>query len=410
MQETAATPSMERIRSQRSEQGPVFWIEKDILAVFDARAAQRLDAANFADLTLQDGLSDTLLGRSSEPVTWNQLRSAWSTRMRALTSPAGLRDLATRMNILLDNEAGKHQDLVWLSERLTINSLIPAIIGGLKSSAYRRIFREVLSKVAFVFSDVEPPRSRRRQQWAMVFHQLLAGWEVRRELLGRQRGSRPRQQDLTDPVVDMLPQLGIGRAVDVVTSLLTAITGSPGAAASCLLFELSRRQDWYSRIEAELQEISVDELYESPVRAAPLTARFVKEVLRIWASPSVVIRNVRVDIEIENISLKTGQRYVLSPLLVHHDETYWQDPGQFDPDRWTADSARGDCPQGAYVPFGWAPKSCVGANLGLAQLILLAHLVCTQYRIQTPADSRASIILASVVRPKDFLGTIQKRS
>ncbi len=409
MQETAATPSMERIRCQRREQGAIFWIDKDILAVFDARAAQRLDAANFADLTLQDGFSDALLGKASEPVTWNQLRSAWSAQMRSLTSPDGLRRLTQRMEVVLDAEGGARQDLVWLAERLMIESLVPAIIGGLGKSAHRRVIREVLSKVAFVFSDIEPPRSPRRQRWAMTAHQLVAGWEVRRELLGRQRGRRARQLDLADPVVDMIPQLGIGRAVDVVTSLLTAITGSPGAAASCLLYELSERQEWLARIEEEFAGISSQALYQSPVRAAPVTARFVKEVLRIWSSPSVVLRNVRVDIEHENISLKTGQLYVLSPFMVHHDEAYWQDPEVFDPDRWLSDAPRGNCPHGAYVPFGWAPKSCVGANLGLAQLILLAYLMSTRYRIRTPEDSQATMIIASVVRPKDFVGAIEPR-
>lgn len=409
MQETAATPWMEAIRCQRREQGPVFWIKPDILAVFDAHAAQRVDAANFADLTLLDGFTDTLLGKTSEPVTWNQLRTAWSVQMRALTAPDGLRGLVRRMEQVLDAQGQAEQDLVWLTERVVIRSLVPAIMGGLSAGSQRRIIREIESKIAHVFSDVEPPRSARWQRLTMTMHQLIAGFEVRRELKARQRGRHTRQQDLTDPVVEMIPQLGIGRAVDVVTSLLTAITGSPGAAAACLLFEMGRQQGWLARMEAEFAALSAEALYESPVRAAPITARFVKEVLRTWGSPSVVIRNVRVDIEQDDISLRAGQRYVLSPFMVHHDGAHWQDPEVFDPDRWLPDAPRGQCPRGAYVPFGWAPKSCVGANLGLAQLILLAHLMCTRYRIRIADGSQPSMIVASVVRPKDFYGEILPR-
>jgi cytochrome P450 len=409
MQQVAATEMMEGVRRRRREEGPIYWFDTDLLAVFDAQTAQRLDAANFSDLTLLDGFTDVVLGRQSEPVTWNRLRSAWSTQMRELCRPEGLRALAGRMQALLDTEGSVPQDLVWLAERLTTASLVPVILGGLKPAALARVIRSVHGVIGFVFSDVEPPRSPRRQQLALMLNQLVAGLTVRRELFGRRRGRRPRQLDLADPVVDMIPELGIGRAVDVVTSLLIAITGSPGAVAACLLFELSRQHEWRERIEAEFAALAPDALHQSPTRAAPLTTRFVKEVMRLWGSPSVVIRDVRTDIELGDVSLKTGQRYMLSPYMLHNDGTYWNDPDVFDPDRWLSEAPRGKCPHGAYVPFGWAPKSCVGANLGLAQLVLLAHLLSTRYRIRLPAEHQASMIFASVVRPMDFFGAIVRR-
>jgi cytochrome P450 len=61
------------------------------------------------------------------------------------------------------------------------------------------------------------------------------------------------------------------------------------------------------------------------------------------------------------------------------------------------------------VPFGWAPKSCIGANLGMAQLILLAHLVCTRYRLEVTQPERARMAVASLVRPIDFRGALPAR-
>lgn len=409
VQEAAATAWMQAILCRRREQGPIFWAENDLLAVFDARAVQRLEAANFADLTLLDGFVDTVRGRTSEQVTWTSLRSAWSTQMRALTDASGLRQLAGRMDHVLRSEGGQAQDLVWLAERISVEALIPGIIHGLGPTAHRRVVREVQSKIALVLSDVEAHRAPPGHQLRMTIHQLFAGLEVRRELKGRLHGRRPRQHDLADPVVDMVPELGIGRAVDVVTALLTAITGSPGAAAACLLYELSHRHEWRDRIEQELAAVPVESLYASPVRSAPLTTRFLKEILRIWSSPSVVMRRARTNIDLDGVSLKEGQRYVLSPYLIHHDAAYWKDPEIFDPDRWQSDHPRGQCPHGSYVPFGWAPKSCIGANLGMAQLILLAHLLCTRYRVAVAENSQARMIVASVVRPTDFMGAIVPR-
>jgi cytochrome P450 len=263
--------------------------------------------------------------------------------------------------------------------------------------------------VSWVLSDIDSHRVSRWHQLKQAALELAAGFVVRRELAGRASGKRPRQKDLTDPVVDMIPQLGIGRAVDAVTSLLTAITGSPGAAAACLFYELNRQHDWRARIEAELSALPMAKLCESPVRLAPLTARFIKEILRIWSSPPVVVRTVRSDIEHEQVSLKVGQFYVLSSFLIHHDETDWPNPETFDPDRWLADGRREQCPHGSYVPFGWAPKACIGASLGMAQLVVLAHLLCTRYRLQVPEPERAKMAVASVVRPMDFHGAVLRR-
>src|SRR6185369_12016031 len=143
---------------------------------------------------------------------------------------------------------------------------------------------------------------------------------------------RPRRLDLTDPVVDLLPELGMDRAVDSVTAILTAIAGPPGSAAACLIYELTRRPDWAARMTAELAPLAPGEL-ASP-RIAPVTYRFVKEVLRVWSPPLFLSRPVRTDMDLGHECLKTGQRYLVSPYLIHHDPHQWKDPETFDPDRW----------------------------------------------------------------------------
>jgi cytochrome P450 len=402
------------LRRRRREEGRVFWNDgrhtgQETLVVLDPQAAQRLEAENFADLTMLDDVADVIRNRPSERVDWGTLRAAWIGQMRHLTDAESLRQLARRMDDFLAANGGHAQDLLWLAERVTTETLIPAIIDGLSPRAKRAVIAEVLSKVTWSLSDVDADRATRLHKPKMIALQVLAGLAVRRELQGRARGKRPRRRDLTDPVVDMLPALGIGRAVDAVTALLTAITGSPGASAACLLFELHRRPDWRERLEAELSAIPLSALCEAPVRAAPLTARFVKEVLRIWSSPPLVVRRVRCELKHEDIHLQPGQQYLLSSFLIHHGEREWRDPEAFDPDRWTAGERRGQCPHGGYVPFGWAPKSCIGANLGMAQLILLAHLACTRYRLEVTQPGRARMAVASLVRPIDFHGALRAR-
>jgi cytochrome P450 len=403
------------LRQRRREEGPVFWndsrhLGQEALVVLDPQVAQRLEAENFADLTMLDDVADVIRNRSSERVDWGTLRAAWTGQMRHLTTVDALQQLARRMDDFLATHGNREQDLLWLSERVTTETLIPAIVDGLSPRAKRAVIAEVLSKVTWSLSDIDAGRASRLHKPKMIALQLLAGLAVRRELQGRAAGRRPRRRDLADPVVDLLPSLGIGRAVDAVTALLTAITGSPGAAAACLLFELHRHPDWRARMEVELAAIDLPTLCEAPVRNAPTTAKFVKEVLRIWSSPPVVVRSARCPLNHGDIHLQPGQQYVLSAFLIHHGEREWRDPEVFDPERWSAGERRGQCPHGGYVPFGWAPKSCIGANLGMAQLILLAYLLCTRYRLEVTQPERARMAVASLVRPIDFHGALRLRT
>jgi len=70
---------------------------------------------------------------------------------------------------------------------------------------------------------LEPVRETFWKEIRAILVQVSAGSVVRRELRGRAAGRRLRQVDLTDPVVDLLPELGMDRAVDSVTAVLTAM-------------------------------------------------------------------------------------------------------------------------------------------------------------------------------------------
>src|SRR5262249_57026608 len=98
-------------------------------------------------------------------------------------------------------------------------------------------------------------------------------------------GRRKREPDLADPSVDLLPELGMDRALDVVTAVLTAIGGPPGTAAASLLYEFVRNPDWQQRLTDELSAVDPLDFRTSPTAVAPETHRFVKEGLRMWSPP-----------------------------------------------------------------------------------------------------------------------------
>ena len=88
--------SVQTLRRLRTEQGAVFWDQTrpDMLTVLDPQVTQKLEAMNFADLTMLDDVADVIRGRTSVPFDWHRLRAAWQGQMRQLMDAEGLRRLA----------------------------------------------------------------------------------------------------------------------------------------------------------------------------------------------------------------------------------------------------------------------------------------------------------------------------
>lgn len=394
------------MRARSRAEGGVFWASDDVLAVFDADMARKANAIEFEDLTLPDKLADLLRGRSGDPVSWKEVRAAWIARLRDIADAEGVGRLAARMTELLEERRDRSLDLVWAIQEVCTRALVPVVVDGLSPADTARILRDQTYKLQRLLT-LELPREPFWKEIRAILIQISAGSVVRRELRGRAAGRRPRRPDLTDPIVDMLPALGIDRAVDAVTAVLTAIAGPPGSAAACLVYELTRQPAWAERMADELGPIPPEQLLHP--RVAPVTHRFVKETLRMWSPPVFLTRPVRTEIDLGEVCLKTGQRYLVSPYMIHHDPQRWKDPDTFDPDRWLREAEHGpQCPA-SYVPFGWQPRTCIGAGLGTTQLMLLCQLLCTRYRVELEEPESVRMALGAVPMPLSFRGTISPR-
>jgi cytochrome P450 len=383
------------LRERQRAEGDTFWLAGDDLVVLDPALARRLNGANFADLTMPAGLRDLLRGRSGEPLSWASVRSAWTAQLHRLTEPAQVAALSARMSALIEARLDQDVDLGRLAHEVCTRSLLPVVVADLPPADLARVTRELIDRVRDL-SGAARPRWHTAHTTALQIGSALA---VRRALRARATGRRPRQLDLTDPLaVDLMPVLGMDRAVDATTALLSAIAGPPGATAACLLYELAK-PPWPDRLAAELAPLEPAALH-----TAPLTARFVKEVLRMWSPLPLLQRDVRTPIDLPGLRLRPGQRYLLSPHVIHRDPRYWADPDTFDPDRWLSGASHGN----RYVPFGWAPRACVGAGLATIQLILLCHLMTTRYRLHPTDPAATRIDFGTTPVPRAFRGRISR--
>lgn len=394
------------LRLRSAVEGGIFWLDDGQLAVFEPAAARLVSRANWNGLVMTDRLVDMIRRRHSTEVPWTRVRTAWLTQLHALTTGEHTAEMITRMERIIDARLGNDIDLVLLAQDIAVRSILPVALSGLTARESARITQDLHQKLLRLI-DRHPGRGL-RHHLRFVAVQIRAGLVVRSVLRDRASGRRARELDLTDPIVDLLPELGMDRALDVVTAVLTAIGGPPGSAAASTLYEFVRNPQWAQQLTLELQSVGPVEFCAAPSKAAPVTHRFVKEVLRMWSPPLLLVRQAQVSSDVGTTRLEKGQSYLVSPHMIHRDHRFWQHADTFDPDRFLPGAPHGPADRTCYVPFGWAPKKCIGADIGTSQLMALCYLMCTRYHLTVPNADTVTMACRFAPVPQHFRGRLTR--
>ena len=120
------------------------------------------------------------------------------------------------------------------------------------------------------------------------------------------------------------------------------------------IYNLSRNQDFLSDIRQEAFE--VDPLDISSLKNGNFAESIFQEAIRFYPPVPFSIRRVMRDTKIQDYPVSSGTYLTISPLLLHHDERYWDNPSNFDPYRFIDPSYTNK----AYFPFAGGAHTCIG--------------------------------------------------
>ncbi|MGY1870302.1 MULTISPECIES: cytochrome P450 [Nocardia] len=126
------------------------------------------------------------------------------------------------------------------------------------------------------------------------------------------------------------------------------------------------------------------------------TRQVIQETLRLYSPAWQNYRQAVDDDIIGGYRIPAGTTVFWSYYFVHRHQSYWPNPDQFDPDRFSAaDGARVETP--GYYPFGAGPRLCIGNNFAMAELQLTIAMTLQRYRLiptsNRPIDPVALITL-----------------
>lgn len=109
------------------------------------------------------------------------------------------------------------------------------------------------------------------------------------------------------------------------------------------------------------------------------------ETLRRRPPLAMIPRQCTVDFQLQNpnVIIEAGTPILISILALHHDSKYWENPYEFDPDRFS--EAKQSCKtftERPYLPFGDGPRNCIGMRLGKMQVKVAMVLMMVLFRFE----------------------------
>lgn len=194
--------------------------------------------------------------------------------------------------------------------------------------------------------------------------------------------------------------------LDKSLGFLQASFETSSKALGWTLYHLSRdlklqdklREELFTAFKGKTPQ-TVEEL-----KSVPLLSQVMEETLRLFPPFPVLVRDIENPDDFEKYKVEKGGTFLISPYLVHRNSKVWENPTQFDPERFKKSENRLDdlwqVEHSEYLPFLGGIHRCPGRHFGKLELLILIALFIMHYEITPenplifePVDLKFSVTL-----------------
>lgn len=114
----------------------------------------------------------------------------------------------------------------------------------------------------------------------------------------------------------------------------------------------------------------------------------IKEALRLYPVVPVLLGRVTTKtVPLGQWQVPAGAMFMLPVQLMHHDPRWFPEPEVFRPERFAPDAP--ELPRGVYMPFGTGPRVCLGQNLAMAEMTVIAAMLLQRFDLSVPEGMAA---------------------
>jgi cytochrome P450 len=138
------------------------------------------------------------------------------------------------------------------------------------------------------------------------------------------------------------------------------------------------------------------------------TEAVMLEAMRLYPPAYVIGREAAEDCEVSGYRVPRGMTVLMSQWVVHRDERFFEEAGQFLPERWL-DGLAQRLPKYAYFPFGGGPRLCIGNTFAMLETVLVLATLAGQLRFRLAPGHIVAPWPTFTLRPKDGVRAVLAR-
>ena len=205
-------------------------------------------------------------------------------------------------------------------------------------------------------------------------------------IIQERRSSDNTPDDLLSMLMDAYDSESGSRLTDeqLRDEIMTIFTGGFETSAAVLAWTwylLDRHREVERKLHSEIKDVLGERtptLEDLP--NLKYTKMVLSESMRLYPGAWVFTRtNLQAD-KIGGYDIPANSLIMISPYVTHRLGTYWENPEEFKPERFTKEKVAAR-PRYAYYPFGGGQRQCIGEVFALTEMQLVIAMVAQQYRL-----------------------------
>ena len=223
------------------------------------------------------------------------------------------------------------------------------------------------------------------------------------EYIRKRRNEAP-GHDLLQTLMDARYSDGEGMSDELILSesmqLLVAGHETSSNALSWILYLLSSRPDCLEKVRQEMDSVLGEApLSHGDVFKMEFTTQVIQEALRLYPPFWMIDREAVADDRVGEIAIPRGSMVIVYVYGAHHAPRYWQNPENFDTERFTKTNDKLRTPF-TYLPFGGGPRGCIGGNYAMLQILMILSDLLRKYDFQLAPGQTIEARPMVILRPK----------
>ena len=190
---------------------------------------------------------------------------------------------------------------------------------------------------------------------------------------------------------------------DEVMTIMLAGHETTAVALAWTFYLLSEHPKVREELEAEVDEVlngrlpNIDDLPN-----LPYTSMVLEESMRLYPPAYAIARWGNEPDDVGGYHVTANAVITMSPYITHRHPDFWENPEEFDPQRFTPERKAGR-PRYAYVPFGGGPRLCIGNSFAMTEAILLLASIVQRFRLMLLPGTLVELEPLITLRPKGKL-------